>query len=125
MSAPVLISGGEAGDPEFNDPLLPHLLDAIARCGEGSRIELCVSFIRQSGLVLLRGALHEALARGARLRVITSDYLEVTQPVALRELLKFDPARSCALIYQSQGNRGFLHHGAPCGVRGAMPWLVP
>ncbi|BBT06971.1 hypothetical protein WP7S18E06_24700 [Aeromonas hydrophila] len=89
MSAPVLISGGEAGDPEFNDPLLPHLLDAIARCGEGSRIELCVSFIRQSGLVLLRGALHEALARGARLRVITSDYLEVTQPVALRELLKF------------------------------------
>lgn len=43
MSAPVLISGGEAGDPEFNDPLLPHLLDAIARCGEGSRIELCVS----------------------------------------------------------------------------------
>ncbi|MDX7820140.1 DEAD/DEAH box helicase family protein, partial [Aeromonas caviae] len=107
MSAPVLISGGEAGDPEFNDPLLPHLLDAIARCGEGSRIELCVSFIRQSGLVLLRGALHEALARGARLRVITSDYLEVTQPVALRELLKFDPARSCALIYQSQGNRGF------------------
>ena len=88
MSAPVLISGGEAGDPEFNDPLLPHLLDAIARCGEGSRIELCVSFIRQSGLVLLRGALHEVLARGARLRVITSDYLEVTQPVALRELLE-------------------------------------
>ena len=57
--------------------------------------------------MLLRGALHEALARGARLRVITSDHLEVTQPVALRELLKFDPARSCALIYQSQGNRGF------------------
>lgn len=42
MSAPVLISGGEAGDPEFNDPLLPHLLDAIARCGEVAALS-CVS----------------------------------------------------------------------------------
>ena len=38
---------------------------------------------------------------------ITSDHLEVTQPVALRELLKFDPARSCALIHQSQGTAAF------------------
>jgi HKD family nuclease len=107
MSQLLLVSGGHASDPHFNDPLLPHLLAAIGRAERGSHIELCVSFIRQSGLLLLRGALQQALARGATLRVITSDYLDVTQPLALRELLKLDAERTTALIYQSQGNRGF------------------
>ncbi|MGL5294226.1 MAG: DEAD/DEAH box helicase family protein [Aeromonas sp.] len=107
MSALSLVCGGHVNDKGFNDPLLPHLLAAIERTGKGSHIDLCVSFIRQSGLVLLRKALHNALARGASLRVITSDYLDVTEPVALRELLKFDSNCTTALIYQSQGNRGF------------------
>ncbi|MGL5597610.1 MAG: phospholipase D-like domain-containing protein, partial [Aeromonas sp.] len=107
MSALSLVCGGHVNDEGFNDPLLPHLLAAIERTGKGSHIDLCVSFIRQSGLVLLRKALHNALSRGAHLRVITSDYLDVTEPVALRELLKFDSNCTTALIYQSQGNRGF------------------
>lgn len=107
MSALLLVGGGHPDDPRFTDPLLPHLLSALAQCGQGAQIDLCVSFIRQSGLRLLRDGLQQALARGATLRVITSDYLEVTEPVALRELLKLDPTRTTALIYQSQGNRGF------------------
>ncbi|MCR3937845.1 MULTISPECIES: DEAD/DEAH box helicase family protein [Aeromonas] len=107
MNSLMLVGGGHASDPRFTDPLLPHLLAALAECGQGARIELCVSFIRQSGLLLLREALQQAQARGAHLRVITSDYLDVTQPVALRELLKLDPARTTALVYQSAGNRGF------------------
>lgn len=103
----MLVGGGHANDPHFTDPLLPHLLRAVDQSGAGAQIDLCVSFIRQSGLRLLRSALQQALARGAMLRVITSDYLEVTEPVALRELLKLDPARTTMLIYQSQGNRGF------------------
>ncbi len=102
-----LITGGHRGDHGFNDPLLDHLTSSIASCERGSRIDLCISFIRQSGLLLLRDALKQAIGRGAQLRVITSDYLDVTQPVALRELLKFDPDHCQNLIYQSQGSRGF------------------
>lgn len=107
MSPLRLVGGGHPDDPHFTDPLLPHLLKALAQCREGSQIELCVSFIRQSGLRLLRDGLQQALARGATLRVITSDYLEVTEPVALRELLKLDQTHTSAHIYQSRGNRGF------------------
>lgn len=122
-----LVHGGHANDTRFHftDPLLDHLLQAIDLCDAGSRIDLCVSFIRQSGLVLLRDALHRAVERGAYLQVITSDYLDVTEPVALRELLKFDPARSNMLIYQSQGNRGFhlksylfINHKADAPLQG-------
>lgn len=101
MNSLMLVGGGHASDPRFTDPLLPHLLAALAECGQGARIELCVSFIRQSGLLLLREALQQAQARGAHLRVITSDYLDVTQPVALRELLKLDPARTTPVSIQA------------------------
>lgn len=102
-----LFTGGQSADPGFQQPLLPQLQAALADCGAGSRIALCVSFIRQSGLKLLRPDLTAALARGAQLRVITSDYLNVTEPVALRDLLKFPKEQSQILIYQSQGAAGF------------------
>ena len=67
------------------DPFLPRLLAAIRQANE---IDLAVAFIKSSGLALLFGALSDAiLLRGARLRVLTSDYLEVTDPAALRRLL--------------------------------------
>ncbi|MGL5949641.1 MAG: DEAD/DEAH box helicase family protein, partial [Aeromonas sp.] len=120
MSPISLIHGGSASDPQFNDPLLHHLSAALHSCGAGSQIELCVSFIRHSGLNLLLPALKSALARGAHLRVITSDYMAITEPVALRALLTLDSARCQHLIYQSQGNVGFhlkaylfVHHGEP------------
>ncbi len=67
------------------DPFLPRLLAAIRQASE---IDLAVAFVKSSGLALLFGALSDAiLIRGARLRVLTSDYLEVTDPAALRRLL--------------------------------------
>ena len=67
------------------DPFLPRLLAAIRQANE---IDLAVAFVKSSGLALLFGALSDAiLIRGARLRVLTSDYLEVTDPAALRRLL--------------------------------------
>ena len=67
------------------DPFLPQLLAAIRRANQ---IDLAVAFIKSSGLALLFNALSDALeSRGARLRVLTSDYLDVTDPQALRRLL--------------------------------------
>lgn len=74
-----LITGGA------RDPFLPRLLAAIRQANE---IDLAVAFIKTSGLNLLFEALSDAIElRGARLRILTSDYLDVTDPQALRRLL--------------------------------------
>ncbi|WP_303903439.1 DUF3427 domain-containing protein [Thiohalomonas denitrificans] len=76
---PYLTTGGP------NDPFLPRLLEAIRQANE---IDFAVAFIKASGLELLYDALSEAVTvRKARLRVLTSDYLDVTDPQALRMLM--------------------------------------
>ena len=51
------------------------------------RVDILVSFIMQSGLSLIDRYLDGALDRGARVRVLTTDYLTVTHPEALTRLL--------------------------------------
>jgi len=99
-----LLTGGSSGDPVFNRPLLAPLLAAINQARD---IDIAVSFIRQSGLCLLNNALEDAQARGARIRLITSDYLDVTEPVALRELMQFAERGADVRIYESLNNPGF------------------
>lgn len=67
------------------DPFLPRLLAAIRRADQ---IDLAVAFVKSSGLALLFDTLLDAVEkRGSRLRVLTSDYLDVTDPAALRALM--------------------------------------
>jgi len=73
-----LIQGGE------QDPFLPHLLRAIDRA---VGIRIAVSFTRLSGLCLITDALEEAISRNVELQFLTSDYLDVTEPDALRRLM--------------------------------------
>ena len=54
---------------------------------EADRIDIVAAFIQDSGLKLLQAALLEALRRGARVRLITGDYLNITPSRALRRLL--------------------------------------
>jgi len=72
-----LITGGT------DNPLLPQLLSAIARADE---IELAVAFIKSSGLSLLFNHLVDRITQTPppRMRILTSDYLDVTDPQALR-----------------------------------------
>ncbi|WP_194086972.1 hypothetical protein [Pseudoalteromonas sp. PS5] len=67
-----------------DDPLLPALLHAIEQADE---IEITVSFIQRSGLDLLFDALYDALVNGTTLKLLTSDYLDFTCPLALKELM--------------------------------------
>ena len=61
-----------------DDPFLPRLLAAIRRADQ---VDLAVAFIKTSGLDLLFDALRETIDdRGGRVRVLTSDYLDVTDP---------------------------------------------
>ena len=72
-----LVSGGD-------DPLLPHLLAHLDYC---DRADIAVAFILQSGLDLLEEHLRDLLARGCLIRLLTGDYLGITDPQALYRLL--------------------------------------
>jgi superfamily II DNA or RNA helicase/diadenosine tetraphosphate (Ap4A) HIT family hydrolase/HKD family nuclease len=65
----------------------PSLADAFAD-PDVDEVRLAVSFVMASGLRIIDESFVELLSRaGARLRLLTSDYLDVTEPVALRRLL--------------------------------------
>ena len=76
---PVLFDGSEGGR------LLPQLLD---RLGDRAldRIDMAVSFVMKSGLARIVGPLEDALDRGAHARILTTDYLAITDPDALTQL---------------------------------------
>lgn len=66
------------------------LLLELLRClinPEYDRIDLVVSFIMRSGLDLIEDHLADALERGARVRVLTTDYMNVTDHRALARLM--------------------------------------
>jgi superfamily II DNA or RNA helicase/diadenosine tetraphosphate (Ap4A) HIT family hydrolase/HKD family nuclease len=65
--------------------LLPELVQHL-RDIEYDNVDIVVSFIKMSGLNLIMGALQDALARGAQLRVLTTDYLGLTEHAALARL---------------------------------------
>ena len=65
--------------------LLPELVEHLRRV-EFDRIDIVVSFIKVSGLNLLMGPLEDALERGAQVRILTTDYLGLTELTALARL---------------------------------------
>jgi superfamily II DNA or RNA helicase/HKD family nuclease/SOS-response transcriptional repressor LexA len=96
-----LITGGD-------DPFLPHLSSAINRASD---VDFAVAFIKTTGLRLLLPDLHDALGRDkgaphppARVRVLTSDYLDVTDPEALRLLMLLQEQGAQVKVYESAGS---------------------
>jgi superfamily II DNA or RNA helicase/diadenosine tetraphosphate (Ap4A) HIT family hydrolase len=66
------------------------LRDDLLRCLRDprfDRVDLLVSFVMKSGLEQVHGGLLDALDRGAKVRVLTTDYLTVTDADALARLL--------------------------------------
>jgi superfamily II DNA or RNA helicase/diadenosine tetraphosphate (Ap4A) HIT family hydrolase/HKD family nuclease len=52
-----------------------------------SEIDLLASFVQPSGLDYVREALFSAIVAGAKVRLLVGDYLGITSPAALRQLL--------------------------------------
>ena len=92
-----LITGG-------NDPFLPKLLDAI---NSARKISITVAFIRQTGLFLIFDALMESLKRKIEIRILTGDYLNITEPKALRQLLLLQEAGARVRVYETKGKQSF------------------
>jgi HKD family nuclease len=110
-----LVTGGD------RDPFLPRLLAALR---QANQIDLAVAFVKSSGLDLLFAALSDAVElRGARLRVLTSDYLDVTDPQALRQLLLLAERGAEIRLFEA-GNRSFhlKAYICVCTDRGRALW---
>lgn len=93
-----LVTGGD------ENPFLPHLCSAIH---QAFRVDMAVAFIKTTGLRLLLPDLLESLQRNeaalpaAQVRILTSDYLDVTDPEALRLLILLAEQGAQVRIYQS------------------------
>lgn len=82
-----LLEGAPHEDPLVRggtDPLLPHL---VAHFSRATRVDIAVAFTMTSGVRLLVEHLRDVVARGGRVRMLTGDYLDVTEPEALRTVL--------------------------------------
>ncbi len=93
-----LTTGGE------NNHFLPKLCHAVNRA---NRIDMAVAFIKTTGLNLLFKDLINSLERvshPSKLRILTSDYLDITDPEALRKLLLLQDQGADVRVYQSQGS---------------------
>lgn len=111
-----LVTGGE------ENPFLPHLCAAIH---QAHRVDMAVAFIKITGLRLLLPDLLESLQRSeaelrpAQLRILTSDYLDVTDPEALRLLMLLAEQGADVRVYQSQGSsfhlKAYLFSGQDWG----------
>ncbi|MBA1443385.1 MAG: DEAD/DEAH box helicase family protein [Chromatiales bacterium] len=98
LSHQSLVTGGQS------DPFLSQLLDAI---NQATEIDITVAFIRQSGLDLIFDALRDAMGRSTVIRVLTSDYLDVTEPQALRRLMLLAERGADVRLFSTAGDPSF------------------
>lgn len=68
------------GDRNRSRYLLYQLKLSMARA---KQIDIIVSFLMESGVRMLLSDLKAALQRGVRIRILTGNYLGITQPSAL------------------------------------------
>lgn len=94
-----LITGGE-------DHFLPHLSAAFAKSNQA---DLAVAFVKTTGLRLLLPDLQAMIDGGGvnRVRVLTSDYLDITDPQALRLLLLLKENGADVRVYTTQSQGSF------------------
>ena len=73
---------------------------------QAEQIDIIVSFLMESGVKLILGDLKDAVERGARVRILTGNYLGITQPSALY-LLKKELDDRVDLRFYRDKNRSF------------------
>ncbi len=86
------------------DPFLPHLKKAI---NFATHIDITVGFIRITGLQLLESALQDAIERDIKIRILTGDYLNITDIYALRKLMLLKQRGVQVRIFESMGKYSF------------------
>ena len=78
----------------------------VRSMGKAKSIDIIVSFLMESGVRMLLNELENALDRGARVRILTGNYLGITQPSALY-LLKHKLKDRVDIRFYNEKNRSF------------------
>ena len=99
-----------------DDPLLPHLLSHFAWA---ERVDLAVAFILESGVRKIEAYLREFLERGGHARILTGDYMDVTEPEALLHLLDLQEMAKGCLDLRVFETTGMSFHPKAYVFRGA------
>ncbi|MCZ4314062.1 DUF3427 domain-containing protein [Comamonadaceae bacterium G21597-S1] len=89
-----LVTGGD-------DHFLPYLSEAFTRA---THVDFGVAFVKTTGLRLLLPDLESVLEAGEsrRLRILTSDYLDITDPQALRLLMLLQERGAEVRVYTTK-----------------------
>jgi superfamily II DNA or RNA helicase len=82
-----------------DDPLLAHLAACVPHA---QSIDIAVAFVMDSGVQRLRPYFEELLQRGGRLRLLTGDYMDATEPNGLQSLLDLQGDRTLR-VFESHG----------------------
>jgi superfamily II DNA or RNA helicase/HKD family nuclease/diadenosine tetraphosphate (Ap4A) HIT family hydrolase len=90
-----LVTGGE-------DHFLPQL---IVHLDQSTVCDIAVAFLLDSGARLIVEYLRDFLTRGGRARIIVGDYLDVTDPIAVRRLADLE-GNLTLRVYETR-SRGF------------------
>lgn len=69
-------------------------------------VDLIVSFLMESGVRMILNDLKDAVSRGARIRILTGNYLGITQPSALY-LLRKELGNQIDLRFYNEADRSF------------------
>ncbi len=68
-----------------------HLYDSLVEAiDQAEEVYIVAAFAQKSGVALLVLAFRRALQRGAEIRLLIGDYLHITDPEALAQLLALD-----------------------------------
>ena len=73
---------------------------------QADSVDIVVSFLMESGVRMLLNELENALKRGAKIRILTGNYLGITQPSALY-LIKHKLGKQVDLRFYNEKNRSF------------------
>lgn len=73
---------------------------------KADRIDIIVSFLMESGVKMLLKELNQAMERGAKIRILTGNYLGITQPSALY-LIKHELGEYVDLRFYNEKERSF------------------
>lgn len=80
-----------------------QLIDSLKKADS---VDIIVSFLMESGVKMLLEELENALQRGARIRILTGNYLGITQPSALY-LIRRKLGKQVDLRFYNEKNRSF------------------
>ena len=91
------------GDRDKRRYLYYQLIHSMRKA---DRIDIIVSFLMESGVKMLLEELKKAMKRGAKVRILTGNYLGITQPSALY-LIKHELGELVDLRFYNEKNRSF------------------